>query len=71
MPHQGDRRRITAKSARDTTMSWQPDIDEFNRRAAMSRQMGGADSVAFHRSRGKLTVRERLDILADPGTFQK
>src|SRR5262249_17459041 len=52
-------------------MTWQPDIDELNRRAAMSRQMGGADSVAFHKSRGKLTVRERLDLLADTATFRE
>ena len=52
-------------------MTWQPDIDELNRRAAMSRQMGGAESVAFHKSRGKLTVRERLDLLADPNTFRE
>src|SRR5689334_19370813 len=52
-------------------MTWQPDIDELNRRAAMSHKMGGPESVAFHKGRGKLTVRERLDILADPGTFRE
>ena len=52
-------------------MSWQPEIDELNRRAAMSHQMGGPESVAFHKGRGKLTVRERIDILADPGSFHE
>jgi acetyl-CoA carboxylase carboxyltransferase component len=52
-------------------MTWQAEIDELNRRASMSRKMGGADSVAFHKGRGKLTVRERLDMLADPGTFRE
>ena len=52
-------------------MSWQPDIDELNRRTAMSHQMGGADSIAFHKGRGKLTVRERIDILADQGSFRE
>jgi methylmalonyl-CoA decarboxylase subunit alpha len=52
-------------------MSWQGDIDEFNRRAAMAHKMGGEDSVAFHKSRGKLTVRERLALLADPGSFRE
>ena len=33
--------------------------------------MGGPDAVAFHKGRGKLTVRERLDLLADPGSFQE
>ena len=50
-------------------MTWQADIDELQRRADIARQMGGAESVAFHKGRGKLTVRERMDLLADPGTF--
>ncbi|MCC6267488.1 MAG: hypothetical protein IT300_07960 [Dehalococcoidia bacterium] len=50
-------------------MTWQAEIDELHLRADMARQMGGPESVAFHKGRGKLTVRERLDILADPGTF--
>jgi len=37
----------------------------------MSHQMGGPESVAFHKGRGKLTVRERIDILADPGSFHE
>jgi acetyl-CoA carboxylase carboxyltransferase component len=52
-------------------MSWQPEVDERERRAAIAREMGGADSVAFHHGRGKLTVRERLDLLADPGSFRE
>ncbi len=52
-------------------MSWQPDVDELKRTAAMARQMGGPESVAFHKGRGKLTVRERIDLLADPGTFNE
>ncbi len=53
------------------TMSWQAELDEMERRAALARQMGGADSVAFHHSRGKLTVRERIDLLADVDGFQE
>ncbi len=52
-------------------MTWQPDVDELHKRADIARQMGGPDSVAFHHGRGKLTVRERLDLLADPGTLQE
>jgi acetyl-CoA carboxylase carboxyltransferase component len=32
-------------------------------------QMGGPDKVQKQHSQGKLTVRERLDLLFDPGTF--
>jgi acetyl-CoA carboxylase carboxyltransferase component len=50
-------------------MSWQPEVDELHRRAEMGREMGGPDSIAFHKGRGKLTVRERIDLLADAGSF--
>ena len=40
---------------------------EAARKAAV--QMGGADAVARQHKRGKLTCRERLDLLLDPGSF--
>jgi methylmalonyl-CoA decarboxylase subunit alpha len=52
-------------------MSWQADIDELERRASIAREMGGPDSVAFHHGRGKLTVRKRIDLLGDPGSFRE
>ncbi len=52
-------------------MSWKDDVDELNRQVEMAGQMGGHDSVAFHHGRGKLTVRERIALLEDPGTFQE
>ena len=33
--------------------------------------MGGERGVAEQRKRGKLTVRERVELLADPGTFRE
>ncbi len=52
-------------------MTWQPEVDELHRRKKMIEAMGGPDSVAFHHSRGKLTVRERIDLVADPGSFRE
>lgn len=52
-------------------MSWQPEIDELRRREKLAYEMGGEESVARHRSRGKLTVRERIDKLLDEGTFHE
>ncbi|MCB1646544.1 MAG: hypothetical protein KDI36_13880 [Pseudomonadales bacterium] len=52
-------------------MSWEKDVDELKRREAMAEEMGGADSVAFHHGRGKLTVRERFELLADPGSIRE
>ena len=52
-------------------MSWQDDVDELNRQQAMAREMGGPDGIAFQHGRGKLTVRERVELLADPDSFQE
>ena len=52
-------------------MTWQPEIDEITRRMRMARQMGGAEGVDVQHSRGKLTIRERLDALCDAGSFQE
>ncbi|BCR03836.1 methylmalonyl-CoA carboxyltransferase [Desulfuromonas versatilis] len=34
-------------------------------------QMGGEQAVARHKAKGKLTARERMDLLFDPGTFRE
>ncbi len=52
-------------------MTWQPELDEMERRATLAREMGGAESVEFHQARGKLTVRDRVELLADPGGFEE
>lgn len=52
-------------------MAWESDVEELARQTRMAHEMGGADSVAFHRGRGKLTVRERVDLLEDAGSFQE
>jgi propionyl-CoA carboxylase beta chain len=50
---------------------WRPEIDELRERQALAQEMGGAERVARQRSRGKLTVRERLATLLDAGTFRE
>ncbi len=52
-------------------MSWQAEVDELTRQVGFAKEMGGADSVAFHHGRGRLTVRERVALLEDPGTFHE
>lgn len=37
----------------------------------MASRMGGDEGVAFQHGRGKLTVRERIDLLQDPDTFRE
>ncbi len=43
-------------------------VTELRRREALVREGGGAESVERHRSRGKLTARERIERLVDPAT---
>ncbi len=43
-------------------------VKELRERLALVRQGGGEESVARHRSRGKLLARERIDLLVDPGS---
>ena len=52
-------------------MVWQPEVDELKRRHAMADAMGGPEGFERQRKRGKLMVRERLDMLVDPGSFQQ
>ena len=44
-------------------------LDELHRRQAAAEQGGGAERVAAQHKKGKLTARERLDLLLDPGSF--
>ncbi len=44
-------------------------LADLKRRQAEAAQGGGAEAVAKQHAKGKLTARERLDLLLDPGTF--
>ena len=52
-------------------MTWGPEIDELERRRKLALGMGGEENVARQHARGKLTVRERIEALADPGSFEE
>src|SRR5713226_1147072 len=54
-----------------TILSWQPEIDEIRRREELARQMGGVANVERQHAAGRLTVRERIDRLLDPGSFHE
>lgn len=46
-------------------------IQDYEKRVQALMQMGGSKAVQKQRDGGKLTARERLDHLFDPGTFQE
>jgi propionyl-CoA carboxylase beta chain len=50
---------------------WRAEIEEIRRRQALAQEMGGADRVARQRSRGKLTVRERIAAVLDADSFRE
>jgi acetyl-CoA carboxylase carboxyltransferase component len=55
----------------EARVSWDDDVEELRRREELARAMGGPDSVAFQHSRGKLTVRKRLALLADKDSLRE
>ena len=52
-------------------MSWDKEIDEMHSREALAFEMGGADKVARQHEFNKLTIRERIDHIADSKTFHE
>jgi acetyl-CoA carboxylase carboxyltransferase component len=52
-------------------MSWEKEIEEVREREALAKRMGGPDKVKRQHDGGKLTVRERIERLLDPGTFHE
>ncbi|MFH1758649.1 MAG: carboxyl transferase domain-containing protein [Pseudomonadota bacterium] len=52
-------------------MTWKAEVDEIARRHELAKKMGGLENVARHHEAGKLTARERIDKLLDPGSFHE
>lgn len=52
-------------------MSWQPEIDDLNRRREAALRMGNAERIKRQKDNGRLTVRERLDGLLDDDSFRE
>ena len=52
-------------------MSWKAEIEEIHYRRRLAEQCGGPDAVARHHADGKLTIRERINAVLDPGSFQE
>ncbi len=50
-------------------MVWEPELEEIERRRELAHRMGGPQRVARQHDSGRLTVRERIAALLDPGSF--
>ncbi|MDP6778079.1 MAG: carboxyl transferase domain-containing protein [Candidatus Latescibacteria bacterium] len=52
-----------------SSWSWDDQIDELTRRREAAMAMGGEANVARQHENGRLTVRERVERITDPGSF--
>ncbi|MCZ6617384.1 MAG: methylmalonyl-CoA carboxyltransferase [Gammaproteobacteria bacterium] len=52
-------------------MSWEEEIRELRKRELLAFEMGGRAKVARQHEFKKLTVRERIDGIGDPGSFHE
>ncbi len=52
-------------------MSWKPEVEQILLRRKLALEHGGPEGVARQHEAGRLTIRERLDGLVDPGTFRE
>ena len=50
---------------------WAAEIEELGFRRRQAAALGGAEAVAKHHNRGRLTIRERVERLVDAGSFQE
>jgi len=52
-------------------MSWENEVRELKRRRELAKQQGGPEGISRQHERGRLTIRERIDALLDPDSFQE
>src|SRR5579884_422386 len=52
-------------------MTWMPELEQLELMRELGKRMGGAEGIARQHAQGRLTVRERLDLLLDPQSFQE
>ncbi len=55
----------------ETKPIWGSELRELDERNAHARQLGGEANIARQHAAGKLTARERIERLVDPGSFHE
>ena len=45
---------------------WEPELEELNLRESLAEKMGGSEKVERQNQRGKLNIRERIDLTVGP-----
>jgi acetyl-CoA carboxylase carboxyltransferase component len=67
--HAGETPEAPAETAHGEETGMQKLVDDLHERREKAKLGGGEEKIAVQHERGKLTARERLDLLVDPGTF--
>lgn len=52
-------------------MSWVPELEELRAREVFAEQLGGTERVERQHAGGRKTIRERIDLLVDDGSFHE
>lgn len=52
-------------------MSWKPEVDAIERRKQFAYKLGGEAAVKRQHEQGRLTARERIEKLVDPGSWRE
>ncbi len=52
-------------------MTWSPELERLELIRKLGKRMGGPEGIERQRSQGRLTVRERIDLLLDPTSFEE
>ena len=52
-------------------MSWESEVKQIKQRREAALKQGGEDSIGRQHAKGRLTIRERIDALIDPGSFDE
>jgi acetyl-CoA carboxylase carboxyltransferase component len=52
-------------------MTWKHEIEELKKRQEFALRLGGDESIAYQHKLGKLTVRERIEMLLDEDSFNE
>ena len=52
-------------------MTWQNELDELRKREAFAEELGGPERVKRQKDGGRYTIRERIALMADSGSFHE
>ena len=52
-------------------MNWKKETIELKKRRSLAKKQGGEDAINLQHAKGRLTLRERIGILLDDGSFQE